>query len=59
LTGIRGTGKTVLLGEFAGRGERSGWVCLERELGDRHRDEDRLIEAVQAAASELAARLGV
>jgi len=28
LTGIRGTGRTVLLGEFAGRGERSGWVCL-------------------------------
>jgi len=56
LTGIRGTGKTVLLGEFAGRGERSGWVCLERELGDRHRDEDRLIEAVQADCDALIRR---
>jgi hypothetical protein len=30
LTGIRGTGKTVLLEEFAGRGERAGWLCVER-----------------------------
>jgi hypothetical protein len=45
LTGIRGTGKTVLLGEFATRGECSGWLCLERELGDRHRDEARLADA--------------
>jgi len=38
LTGIRGTGKTVLLGEFAARGERAGRLRLGRELGDRHRD---------------------
>lgn len=56
LTGIRGTGKTVLLGEFASRGEGSGWVCLERELGDRHRDEDRLIEAVRADCDALIRR---
>jgi hypothetical protein len=56
LTGIRGTGKTVLLGEFASRGEGAGWVCLERELGDRHRDEDRLIEAVQADCDALIRR---
>jgi hypothetical protein len=56
LTGIRGTGKTVLLGEFAGRGERAGWLCLERELADRHRDEDRLIEAVQADCDALIRR---
>jgi hypothetical protein len=56
LTGIRGTGKTVLLGEFAGRGERAGWLCVERELGDRHRDEDRLVEAVQADCDALIRR---
>jgi hypothetical protein len=56
LTGIRGTGKTVLLGEFASRGERAGWLCLERELGDRHRDEERLVEAVQADCDALIRR---
>jgi hypothetical protein len=56
LTGIRGTGKTVLLGEFAGRGERAGWLCLERELGDRHRDESNLVEAVQADCDALIRR---
>ena len=56
LTGIRGTGKTVLLGEFASRGERAGWVCLERELGDRHRDEERLVEAIQADCDALIRR---
>ena len=46
LTGLRGTGKTVLLGEFAARAERAGWLTLHRELGDRHRDDDRLADAV-------------
>ena len=46
LTGLRGTGKTVLLGEFAARAERAGWLTLHRELGDRHRDDDRLADAI-------------
>jgi hypothetical protein len=46
LTGLRGTGKTVLLGEFATRAERAGWLTLHRELGDRHRDDVRLAEAI-------------
>lgn len=56
LTGIRGTGKTVLLGEFAARGERDRWLCLERELGDRHRDESRLADAVADDAAALIRR---
>jgi hypothetical protein len=56
LTGIRGTGKTVLLGEFATRGERLGWLCLERELGDRHRDEDRLADAIADDCAALIRR---
>ena len=56
LTGLRGTGKTVLLGEFVARGERAGWLCLERELGDRHRDEERLVEAVAADCDALIRR---
>jgi hypothetical protein len=46
LTGLRGTGKTVLLGEFAARAERAGWLTLQRELGDRHRDDGRFAEAL-------------
>jgi hypothetical protein len=56
LTGIRGTGKTVLLGEFAGRGERTGWLCLERELGERHRAEDNLVDAVRSDCESLIRR---
>lgn len=56
LTGIRGTGKTVLLGEFATRGERAGWLCLERELGERHRDEARLADAIAADCAALTRR---
>ena len=56
LTGIRGTGKTVLLGEFATRGERGRWLCLERELGDRHRDEGRLADAIADDCAALIRR---
>ena len=56
LTGLRGTGKTVLLGEFTARGERAGWLCHARELGDRHRDEVRLVEAVAADCDALVRR---
>ncbi|MGH2455211.1 MAG: hypothetical protein ACRDHD_03000 [Candidatus Limnocylindria bacterium] len=63
LTGIRGTGKTVLLGEFAGRGERAGWLCTEREVGERHRDEQELADALaddcQALIRRCSALAGV
>jgi hypothetical protein len=55
LTGLRGTGKTVLLGEFATRAERAGWLTLQRELGDRHRDDIRLADAI---AEDCAALIG-
>ncbi len=55
LTGLRGTGKTVLLGEFATRAERADWLTLQRELGDRHRDDIRLAEAI---AEDCAALIG-
>jgi hypothetical protein len=56
LTGLRGTGKTVLLGEFTTRAERAGWVCSARELGDRHRDPERLAEAIAADCDALVRR---
>jgi len=55
-TGLRGTGKTVLLGEFATRAERAGWLTLQRELGDWHRDDLRLAEALIADCEALIAR---
>lgn len=56
LTGLRGTGKTVLLGEFATRAERAGWLTLHRELGDRHRDDVRFAEAIVEDADALIGR---
>jgi hypothetical protein len=57
LTGLRGTGKTVLLGEIMLRAERAGWLTLERELGDRHRDDARLAEALVEDCEALLARI--
>jgi len=56
LTGLRGTGKTVLLGEFAARAEHAGWLTLQRELGERHRDDERLAEAIIEDADALLRR---
>ena len=56
LTGVRGTGKTVLLGEFAARAERAGWLTLQRELGERHRDDERLADAIVEDADALLRR---
>ena len=56
LTGLRGTGKTVLLGEFATRAERAGWLTLQRELGDRHRDDARFAEAIVEDCEAMIAR---
>ncbi|CAN5635412.1 ATP-binding protein [soil metagenome] len=57
LSGLRGTGKTVLLGEFATRAERAGWLTLQRELGDRHRDDVRLAEAIVEDCDALMRRV--
>ena len=56
VSGLRGTGKTVLLGEFAARAERAGWLTLHRELGDRHRDDLRFAEAILEDCDALMAR---
>jgi hypothetical protein len=56
LTGLRGTGKTVLLGEFAARAELAGWLTLHRELGDRHRDDAQFAEAIVEDAEALIGR---
>ena len=57
LTGLRGTGKTVLLSEFAARAEGAGWVTLRREMGERHRDDARLADAIEEDVDALLRRL--
>ena len=46
----------MLLGEFATRAERAGWLTLHRELGDRHRDDLRLAEAIAEDCDALLGR---
>jgi hypothetical protein len=57
LTGLRGTGKTVLLAEFAAHAEQAGWVTLHREVGERHRDDGRLADAIEEDVDALLRRL--
>jgi hypothetical protein len=57
LTGLRGTGKTVLINEFAARAERAGWLTLERELSERHRDDERLADAIDEDVDALIRRV--
>jgi len=59
MTGLRGTGKTVLLGEFAARAERAGWLTLHRELGDRHREDACLADALDEDTDALARRVSL
>jgi hypothetical protein len=58
VTGLRGTGKTVLVETAAARAEAAGWLTLERELGERHRDDARLAEAIEEDVDALVRRCG-
>jgi hypothetical protein len=58
VTGLRGTGKTVLVETAATRAEAAGWLTLERELGERHRDDARLAEAIEEDVDALRRRCG-
>ncbi|HXQ92369.1 MAG TPA: AAA family ATPase [Nitrososphaerales archaeon] len=46
LSGLRGTGKTVLLKHFKIVAEARGWITVEREFGERFSDESAFAEAV-------------
>jgi len=59
VTGLRGTGKTVLVATAAGHAEAAGWLTLERELGERHRDDTRLAEAIEEDAEAMLRRCGL
>lgn len=57
LTGLRGVGKTVLLGEFQAIAERSDWACAVLEFQPGHNREDSMVSALLNVAQESKARL--
>jgi len=46
LTGLRGVGKTVLLGEFAEQAQKANWAVAVVELQASHNREDALLSAL-------------
>jgi DNA-binding transcriptional ArsR family regulator len=57
LTGLRGVGKTVLLGEFQTIAEREGWAAAILELQPGHNGEESLVAGITALAREAKERL--
>jgi hypothetical protein len=57
LTGLRGVGKTVLLGEFEHVALQDGWAAATLELKPGHNLEHALVEAVTGVAREARERL--
>lgn len=57
LTGLRGVGKTVLLGEFQAIAEREGWASALFELQPGHNGEEPLVAGIATLAREAKERL--
>jgi DNA-binding transcriptional ArsR family regulator len=57
LTGLRGVGKTVLLGEFQAIAEQEGWAAAILELQPGHNGEEALVAGINALAKEAKERL--
>lgn len=57
LTGLRGVGKTVLLGEFQATAENGGWASAMLEFQPGHNAEDAMVAAVAAIAQDSRERL--
>lgn len=58
ITGLRGVGKTVLLGRFRTKAQELGWVVVEREVS-KHDDEQfrrHLVSAIRTSLFELSPR---
>jgi hypothetical protein len=55
ITGLRGVGKTVLLGRFRAKAQELGWVVLEREVS-KHDDEQfrrQMVSAIRTSLFEM------
>jgi hypothetical protein len=57
LTGLRGVGKTVLLGEFQAIAEDNGWASAMLELQPGHNAEEALVTALTAVTQNARERL--
>lgn len=57
LTGLRGVGKTVLLGEFQAIAERGEWASAVLEFQPRHNQEDQMVSALLNIARDSKMRL--
>lgn len=57
LIGLRGVGKTVLLGEFQAIAENSGWASAVMEFQPGHNREDQMVSAILNIAQESKLRL--
>lgn len=57
LTGLRGVGKTVLLGEFQAIAERNGWAGAVLEFQPGHNREDSMVNALLNIAQDSKLRL--
>lgn len=55
ITGLRGVGKTVLLGQFRVKAQELGWIVVEREVS-KHDDEQfrrQMVSAIRTALFEM------
>jgi DNA-binding transcriptional ArsR family regulator len=57
LTGLRGVGKTVLLGEFQTIAENDGWASAVLEFQSGHNQEDAMVTALTNVARDSKLRL--
>jgi len=57
LTGLRGVGKTVLLGEFQEIAEEEGWASAMLELQPGHNTEETIVSAIARASHDSRERL--
>lgn len=57
VTGLRGVGKTVLLGEFGEQAERANWEPAEVELQPSHNTDEALHDAIIGLLERARARL--
>ena len=53
LTGLRGVGKTVLLGEFEQLAQDQGWAAGFLELSPRHNTDETLAAAISAVSTRM------
>lgn len=53
LTGLRGVGKTVLLGEFENLAKRNGWAAGFLDLNPRHNTDEAITIAVGALSTRV------